>query len=251
MYYSKIPLNFGNKTNWLFVSSLRFKIDSPSLWYFVSMVRVSGGRITLLIWPQPVGIRSQSSRKYDAISASFGMSESRSILMYLVSNPIESASRWPVLNCPKWWAREGLSSPLQPLGEVSKPFSAMSIFQSTLCWPPLLAADFVQDLYVKELRAFKPTPLNPNDSEGHVQQFSLPKARASPEESDIAKDLKSYDSQVVEVEGQEVGGRATSTEEDWFEDDDESEEAHAAHWKLCNKAMYLFPVRFHSFAQFW
>lgn len=111
----------------------------------------------------------------------------------------------------------------------------------------ILAADFVQDLYVKELRAFKPTPLKSNDSDGHVQQFSLPKARASPEESDIAKDLKSYDSQVVEVEGQEVVGGAASTEKDWFEDDEESEEAHAAHWKLCNRAMPLFPVLSHSF----
>lgn len=97
---------------------------------------------------------------------------------------------------------------------------------------PLLitsSADFVQDLYIKELRGFKPTPLKPNDSDGQVQQFSLPKARASPEESDIAKDLKSYDSQVVEVEGQEVAGRAISTEEDWFEDDEDSGEAPAAH----------------------
>ncbi|MCJ1345613.1 hypothetical protein MMC31_003821 [Peltigera leucophlebia] len=94
---------------------------------------------------------------------------------------------------------------------------------------PARRADFVQDLYVKELRAFKPTPLKPTDSDGHVQQFSLPKARAPPEESDVAKDLKSYDSQVVEVEGQEAGGGAISTEEDWFEDDEESEEAHAAH----------------------
>ena len=92
-------------------------------------------------------------------------------------------------------------------------------------------ADFVQDLYVKELRAFKPTPLKANDSDGHVQQFSLPKARASPEESsDIAQDLKSYDSQPVDVEGQEVAaGGARATEEDWFEDDEESEEVHASH----------------------
>lgn len=64
-----------------------------------------------------------------------------------------------------------------------------------------------------------------------MQQFSLPKARSSPEEtSDIANDLKSYDSQPVEVEGQEVGGGGTSsTEEDWFEDDEESEEVHASH----------------------
>lgn len=94
-------------------------------------------------------------------------------------------------------------------------------------------ADFIQELYVKELRAFKPTPLKPTDSDGHVQQFSLPKARSPPEEtSDIANDLKSYDSQLVEVEGQEVGGADTrARDEDWFEDDEESEEVHASHWK--------------------
>lgn len=64
-----------------------------------------------------------------------------------------------------------------------------------------------------------------------MQQFSLPKARSSPEETnDIANDLKSYDSQPVEVEGQEVRGTGKrATEEDWFEDDEESEEVHASH----------------------
>lgn len=73
-----------------------------------------------------------------------------------------------------------------------------------------------------------------------MQQFSLPKARALPEDSsDIANDLKAYGSQQVEVEGQEVGasgsgsgsgagGERATTEDDWFEDDEESEEVHAA-----------------------
>ncbi|KAM0800472.1 ATP synthase H chain [Usnea florida] len=91
-----------------------------------------------------------------------------------------------------------------------------------------LRADLVQDLYLKELRGYKPPPVKPSDSDGHVQKFSSPKAPQSPEESDIANDLKAYENQQVEVEGQASGGEATAIEEDWFEDDEE-EEAHAAH----------------------
>ncbi len=93
----------------------------------------------------------------------------------------------------------------------------------------VLAADFVQDLYVKELRAYKPTPIKPSDSDGHVQKFAVPQAPRSPEESDIADDLKVYNAQIVEVEGQEAAGQASSAAEDWFEDDEEKEESHSAH----------------------
>ena len=94
----------------------------------------------------------------------------------------------------------------------------------TICFE----ADLVQDLYLKELRGYKPPPVKPSDSEGHVQKFSSPKAPQSPEESDIANDLKAYENQQVEVEGQASGGEASAIEEDWFEDEEE-EEAHAAH----------------------
>lgn len=67
-----------------------------------------------------------------------------------------------------------------------------------------------------------------SDSEGHVQKFSPPKAPRSPEESDIASDLKEYEDQQVEVEGQAPGGEASAREENWFEEEEE-EEAHAAH----------------------
>lgn len=71
--------------------------------------------------------------------------------------------------------------------------------------------------------------MKPSDSEGHVQKFSPPKAPKSPEEGDIANDLKAYDSQQVEVEGQAAGGEASAADEDWFEEEEEEEEAHAAH----------------------
>ena len=70
--------------------------------------------------------------------------------------------------------------------------------------------------------------MKPSDSEGHVQKFSPPKAPHSPEESDIANDLKAYENQQVEVEGQAAGREASATEENWFEEDEE-EEAHPAH----------------------
>ena len=86
----------------------------------------------------------------------------------------------------------------------------------------------MQDLYLKELKSYKPTPVKPSDSEGHVQIFTKPKAPQSPEEGNIANDLKAHEEQQVEVEGQAASGDAAVAEEDWFEDEEE-EEASAAH----------------------
>ena len=89
-------------------------------------------------------------------------------------------------------------------------------------------ADLVQDLYLRELKAHKPTPIKASDAEGHVQRYSAPKPPRSPEEGDIANDLKAYEEQQVEIEGQAVAGEAGAAEEDWFEEEEETE-AHAAH----------------------
>ena len=70
--------------------------------------------------------------------------------------------------------------------------------------------------------------MKPSDSEGHVQKFSLPKPPQSPEENDIANDLKEYENQQVEVEGQAAEGEASATEDNWFEEEEE-EGAHPAH----------------------
>ncbi|MCJ1455335.1 ATP synthase F0 subcomplex subunit H atp14 [Mycoblastus sanguinarius] len=88
-----------------------------------------------------------------------------------------------------------------------------------------LRADLVQDLYLKELKNFKPTPLKPSDADEHVQKFSPPKAPKSPEEGDIANDLKDYENQVVEIEGQAASGEPAQ-EEDWFEEEEEAAAAH-------------------------
>ncbi|KAL8897187.1 MAG: hypothetical protein Q9192_002711 [Flavoplaca navasiana] len=94
----------------------------------------------------------------------------------------------------------------------------------------ILQADLVQDLYLREIRAYKPPPVKPSDSEGHVQKFTAPKTPQSPDEGDIAKDLKAHENQQVELEGQAAPGESGAAEESWFEeDDDEEEHAAAAH----------------------
>lgn len=87
-------------------------------------------------------------------------------------------------------------------------------------------ADPVQDLYLRELRAYKPKPIKAGDHEAHVQKFNAPKPPPSPEESNLASDLQAYESQDVEIEGQAAAGEAAPKEESWFEEDEE--EAHAA-----------------------
>jgi F-type H+-transporting ATPase subunit h len=83
-------------------------------------------------------------------------------------------------------------------------------------------------MYLGQLKNYKPQPLKPNDAEGHVQKFVAPKPPKSPEEGDIAQDLKAYESQTVEVEGQSSEAGAPVPEEDWFEEEEE-ETAAAAH----------------------
>ena len=78
----------------------------------------------------------------------------------------------------------------------------------------------MQDLYIKELKNYKPAPLKPNDADAHVQKFAVPKPPPSPEETDISKDLKAYEETPVEVEGQEDENE--EEEEDWLEKWDEN-----------------------------
>ncbi len=79
-------------------------------------------------------------------------------------------------------------------------------------------------MYLRELRAYKPIPLKTSDSEGHVQKFAAPKAPKSPEETDIANELKAYEASTVELEGSEGSdGVSAPIEEDWFEEEPEED----------------------------
>ena len=56
-----------------------------------------------------------------------------------------------------------------------------------------------------------------------MQKFVAPKPPPSPDDGDIAQDLKAYEDQNVEVEGQSSGEGAQPVEEDWFEEPEEEE----------------------------
>jgi F-type H+-transporting ATPase subunit h len=79
-------------------------------------------------------------------------------------------------------------------------------------------------MYMSELRKYKPTPVKASDAQGHVQTFTAPKAPNSPEETDIANELKAYEDQTVEVEGQaaEAGG-VVEDEDAWFVEEEEED----------------------------
>ncbi|KAH6685325.1 ATP synthase H chain [Plectosphaerella plurivora] len=87
-------------------------------------------------------------------------------------------------------------------------------------------ADFVQELYLKELKAYKPAAIKDSDAEGQVQTFTVPKTPASPEETDLASSLAEYESMAVEVEGQEAGAATSAPKKtSWLVEEDEGEAA--------------------------
>lgn len=86
-------------------------------------------------------------------------------------------------------------------------------------------------MYLRELKAYKQPAVKLSDSVGHVKKFSPPQPPTSPEEGNIASDLKAYEDQQVEVEGQAAAGE-TATVEDWFEEEEEEEDdgkVHSSH----------------------
>ncbi|KJZ76666.1 hypothetical protein HIM_04002 [Hirsutella minnesotensis 3608] len=89
-------------------------------------------------------------------------------------------------------------------------------------------ADFVQELYLKELKAYKMPAVKESDAQGQVQTFSMPKTPASPEETDLAGNLKAYESMAVEIEGQDASPttQGAATLPDWLELEEDETKAH-------------------------
>ncbi|KAJ6152677.1 hypothetical protein N7497_006996 [Penicillium chrysogenum] len=91
----------------------------------------------------------------------------------------------------------------------------VSVARRTFLTSAVRQADPVQDLYLRELKAYKPTPIKAGDAEEH-----------SPEEANLASELSAYESQEVEVEGQAAAGEAAPVEQSWFEEEEEAPAAH-------------------------
>ncbi|KAG7438285.1 hypothetical protein Forpi1262_v000927 [Fusarium oxysporum f. sp. raphani] len=70
-------------------------------------------------------------------------------------------------------------------------------------------ADFVQELYLKELKAYKIPAVKESDAEGNVQTFN------------------EYESMAVEIEGQDSSAQSGTPEvADWLEAEEEDEAHH-------------------------
>ncbi|KAI5858539.1 ATP synthase complex subunit H-domain-containing protein [Tricharina praecox] len=86
-----------------------------------------------------------------------------------------------------------------------------------------MTTDPIQDIYLRELRNYKPKPESAAEAAEAVKKWSAPAAPGLPESANasIAEELAAYESQTVEVEGQgsAVDGEVAAKEEDWFEED--------------------------------
>lgn len=84
----------------------------------------------------------------------------------------------------------------------------------------------IGDLYVQNIKQFKPTPLTQSEIDSAVQAFKLPSKPSVPQDEISTEAVQQYESS--EVETQEVGssGSAAPVEEDWFVFEEEAEEAH-------------------------
>ncbi|GMF04393.1 unnamed protein product [[Candida] boidinii] len=78
--------------------------------------------------------------------------------------------------------------------------------------------NLISDLYIKELKAFKPTPVSAAEAESATKPWKLPVAAKVPAlEAEGADALAEYDSAAVEVAAEE--GAAVTEEykpDDWF-----------------------------------
>lgn len=85
------------------------------------------------------------------------------------------------------------------------------------------AADPVQEIYLRELKAHKLKPESAAAAEEAVKKWAPPPPPPLPESANAntASELSAYESQVVEVEGQEAAteGAVATQAEDWFEED--------------------------------
>lgn len=76
----------------------------------------------------------------------------------------------------------------------------------------------VSDLYVQQIKQFKPTPLSNKEIEESVKKFQLPGKPSIPEAEISSQALGEYESAPVEVQDAPSASQAAKPagEEDWF-----------------------------------
>lgn len=80
--------------------------------------------------------------------------------------------------------------------------------------------NLVQDLYIKELKAFKPKPLTEADAQEATMPWKLPQAAKAPAlEAEGVDALAEYESSNVEVSTPKAKGTPEGTQENYNPDD--------------------------------
>ncbi|EPS38749.1 hypothetical protein H072_7499 [Dactylellina haptotyla CBS 200.50] len=86
-------------------------------------------------------------------------------------------------------------------------------------------SDIVQDLYLRELKAYKPTPPKANDHEGQVRNWATPGTPAVPDlgEASLSADISTYQAQIVETESgapeASPDAAPVKSADDWFDEE--------------------------------
>ncbi|KAI1003255.1 hypothetical protein K3495_g4951 [Podosphaera aphanis] len=110
---------------------------------------------------------------------------------------------------------------------VRQPASGIVCTRRTVITPTAARQDLIRELYLREIKAYTPPPVNPKDIEGNVHPFSPPATPAPPEQTDLVSELKEYELSSVETEGQAEAGSVVK-EDDWFEEEPEDDK-HSHH----------------------
>lgn len=77
--------------------------------------------------------------------------------------------------------------------------------------------NLISDLYVSNIRQFKPVPINQKEIESAVQSFKLPQAPSLPTDEISTASLGEYEASEVETESTPAASATTTqSNEDWF-----------------------------------
>ncbi|ODV94620.1 hypothetical protein PACTADRAFT_3505 [Pachysolen tannophilus NRRL Y-2460] len=86
--------------------------------------------------------------------------------------------------------------------------------------------NLISDLYVRELKSFKPAPLSEAEAASSTKPWAVPAAAKVPEVEGSAEELAAYDSAEVTTESVKEGEVSSAAEEDWFVFPEEEEHHH-------------------------
>jgi len=104
--------------------------------------------------------------------------------------------------------------------------------QRAMAATAIRGADLVQELYLRELKNYKPKPVSSEEMAEQTRKFTTPKAPAIPAvEGSGSDDVEAYAAAEVEVGAEEAEEAATFADEggDLFEPEPEEEEAAGHH----------------------